>query len=98
MRAYTYPDEDFCLFNEFPHSQMIAPVLILDKQMECSCSLRWLHTHWKRYHSVKSFDYNQFIYDNVPFLENLTSGKMCFREEIVIDTLMIEFSNKIIRS
>ena len=49
--AYTYPDSDFCIFKDFPHSQLIAPVIsVAHRDMECSCPLIWLH---KTYPSFK---------------------------------------------
>ena len=44
-RAYTYPAEDFCLFKDYPHSRMIAPVIALAQQIQCSCSLVWIHKY-----------------------------------------------------
>jgi hypothetical protein len=60
--AYTYPDSDFCIFKDFPHSQLIAPVIILATlDIECSCTLIWLHKYWPRYHlRNKNVDYNDY--------------------------------------
>ena len=48
--AYTFPDSDFCIFKDFPYSQLIAPLIIVaHRNMECSCTLIWLHKYWPRF-------------------------------------------------
>jgi hypothetical protein len=82
--AYTFPDKDFCLFKNFPHSQMITPVIILGKGgLECTCSLIWLHQYWQRYHDQHShnFEYNNNIYFNKPHLEYLRSKEICLKNQ-----------------
>jgi hypothetical protein len=82
--AYTFPDKDFCLFKNFPHSQMITPVIILGKGgLECTCSLIWLHQYWQRYHDQHShnFEYNNNIYFNNPHLEYLRSKEICLKNQ-----------------
>ena len=41
---YTFPDEDLCLFKNFPHKQFIIPVLggDLDTKLKFSCTIIWL--------------------------------------------------------
>jgi hypothetical protein len=82
--AYTFPDRDFCLFKNFPHSQMIMPMIILGKGgLECTCSLIWLHQYWQRYHDMDSlnFEYNNNVfYNNLPF-EYLRSKEICLKNQ-----------------
>jgi hypothetical protein len=82
--AYTFPDKDFYLFKNFPHSQMITPVIILGKGgLECTCSLIWLHQYWQRYHDQDSlnFEYNKnILYDTPPF-EYLRSKEICLKNQ-----------------
>jgi hypothetical protein len=83
-RAYTFPDRDFCLFKNFPHSQMITPVIILGKSgMECTCSLVWLHQYWHRYHYqyTHNFEYNNNVYYNNPPYEYLRSKEICLKNQ-----------------
>ena len=43
VQPYSYPENDYCLFNRFPHHQLIYPIIIMFKQnVECSCTLVWL--------------------------------------------------------
>ena len=39
---YEYPDDDLCLFKEFPHEHLVAPVLIGKENLKCTCTLLWL--------------------------------------------------------
>jgi hypothetical protein len=83
-RAYTFPDRDFCLFKNFPHSQMITPVIILGKSgLECTCSLIWLHQYWQRYHyqHTHNFEYNNNVYYNDPPFEYLRSKEICLKNQ-----------------
>ena len=43
QKGYYYPNEDFCLFEHFPHQQMVYPNIYFDKEIkECSCTVIWL--------------------------------------------------------
>ena len=39
---YEYPDEDFCLFQHFPHDHLVYPMLVPGKKIKCSCTVLWL--------------------------------------------------------
>ena len=48
--AYTYPNKDFCLFKEFPHTQLVAALIKLGQSdIKCSCTLIWLHKYQEKY-------------------------------------------------
>ena len=40
---YSYPDSDFCLFRDFPHSQLVLPMILnseeVDETIECTCTI-----------------------------------------------------------
>ena len=42
QKSYLYPDEDFCLFQHFPHENLVYPVIISDDSLNCSCTIMWL--------------------------------------------------------
>ena len=44
-RIYSFPNEDICLFKNFPHAQLVLPVIVLNQMIECSCTLIWLIQH-----------------------------------------------------
>ena len=33
-KSYRYPDEDICLFRQFPHTRLVVPVIVLDEVIE----------------------------------------------------------------
>jgi hypothetical protein len=85
-RAYTFPNKDFCLFKNFPHSQMIAPAIYLGNTgLECTCTLVWLHKYWYRYHvESEDFEYNNYIEVNVNYpisIRMLESKEICLKEK-----------------
>ena len=48
-QVYTYPDEDFCLFEHFPHDHLVVPIILPGKKIECSCTLLWLIQYYSFY-------------------------------------------------
>jgi hypothetical protein len=46
---YEYPNEDLCLFREFPHARHVYPLIVPGKQPECTCTLLWLQANISRY-------------------------------------------------
>ena len=54
-RAYTYPDEDLCLFRNFPHKQLVIPFLPNLDELDCTCTIVWLVQNYKIY----SLKYNK---------------------------------------
>jgi hypothetical protein len=57
---YEYPDEDLCLFKEFPHKRLVYPIIVAGKRLECTCTLYWLQSN------INYFDYDisvTFEYD-----------------------------------
>lgn len=45
--SYTYPNEDFCYFTNFPHKHMVFPVLKSKRALECTCTIVWLLLNYK---------------------------------------------------
>ncbi len=58
-RIYTYPNEDICLFKDFPHSRLVYALIESGARLECTCTLQWLQLHARLYASkVKpTYDY-----------------------------------------
>ena len=46
---YEYPNEDLCLFKDFPHERSVYPLLMPGKRLECTCTLFWLQKNLDRY-------------------------------------------------
>lgn len=49
LLPYNFPDEDFCIFKDFPFNQLIFPVLAY--QNETTCSFSWLIQYLNYYDS-----------------------------------------------
>ena len=59
-RFYKYPEEDFCIFKDFPHRQLVAPIISSGKSIACTCTILWLIQYGELY---KKFDH--YNYDNL---------------------------------
>jgi hypothetical protein len=64
-RFYTFPNEDICLFKNFPHSQLVLPLIIFDptkfETNEYSCTLVWLQQYYKLYFSRDFTVFSRYI-------------------------------------
>jgi hypothetical protein len=40
--SYLFPEKDFCLFTDFPHSQSVFPIINTVSNLSCTCSLLWV--------------------------------------------------------
>ena len=60
-KAYTYPDEDFCLFEHFPHEKLVYPFIVSGAILECSCTIYWL-IKYSDFYFVDNF-YQRFKHD-----------------------------------
>ena len=87
--VYEYPDEDFCIFKDFPFKRSVYPSLLLGKtQLECSCTLIWLIQYSKFY--LNDVDYTNYLdEDSVSHLDLSKSitpkhclGKLKLRKSI----------------
>ena len=62
---YTFPNEDICLFKDFPHSQLVLPLILYDASRfdttECTCTLVWLQQHYKLYFYNNFSQFNAYI-------------------------------------
>jgi hypothetical protein len=87
-KYYTFPNEDICLFKQFPHSQLIIPLLVysplkFNKEEECSCTTYWLLQNYKYYFSSE-FEYlHQYVNlltEYIEYFENVTISS-CVRND-----------------
>ena len=46
---YEYPNEDLCLFKDFPHNRYVYPLIMPGRQLECTCTLYWLQFNSYKY-------------------------------------------------
>jgi hypothetical protein len=56
---YEYPNEDLCLFKDFPHERLVYPIIVPGKRLECTCTLYWLQSKAHYYENEINiiFDY-----------------------------------------
>ena len=86
-KYYTFPNEDICLFKNFPHTQLVLPIIIFDPikfdSNDCSCTHVWLVQYYKFYFTNNFTNFNQYItlqpqYEDL--FKNETVNK-CLRNE-----------------
>jgi hypothetical protein len=79
---YEYPNEDICLFANFPHQQLVFPILVPGKILECTCTLKWLEMHSRVYKSLINYtkDYTSF-YESQFATSKLSSYLFCSKNE-----------------
>jgi len=51
---YTYPNEDICLFKDFPHSHLVFAYIFPDEKLKCTCTLKWLNLYVKHFKPMES--------------------------------------------
>ena len=66
---YDYPDEDLCLFKDFPHQNLVYPILLPGKLIKCTCTLIWLKFFSHLYEPLLNETFNYINDDNL-FNEN----------------------------
>jgi hypothetical protein len=85
-RFYTFPNEDICLFKNFPHSQLVLPLIIFDpanfRSNECSCTLIWLIQYYKLFFS-EVFQYITIDPEYENLLVNQTMNQCKISEKIL---------------
>jgi hypothetical protein len=77
-QVYAYPDEDICLFKNFPHLQLVYPVIMIEDQFECSCSLAWLTQFYRSYKSLRIVFFQSFFFGNRSTVEEYCTKKNNF--------------------
>ena len=70
-QVYTYPDEDICLFRDFPHAHMVFPMIHSGEYLQCSCTIVWL-IQYARFYLMPDSDSLTYSYDLYPAKEEDT--------------------------
>ena len=42
IEKYEFPDQDFCLFRNFPHQKLVFPIINSKPNLDCNCTLLYL--------------------------------------------------------
>jgi hypothetical protein len=88
LKAYEYPDEDLCLFKDFPHSRFYLPIIMPGERIACTCSLKWLQMHYENYTQIFQItnNYKYFQLDEDTFLSGIKYlFRFCDENEETID-------------
>ena len=79
--VYNYPDEDLCLFKDFPHAQLVYPSITLTDTVTCSCTLIWLIRYSKYYMNEDLTHYDQDLYLDYPSGLGNFSVRQCLHKD-----------------
>ncbi len=76
---YKYPDEDMCLFRDFPHEKLIFPLIVFTSKFDCTCTILWLIKYYNLYYKedFSDFRFESTGYFGTPNYPNL-SAQICF--------------------
>lgn len=83
-RSYEYPDEDFCLFKNFPHEKLVFPIIHSRESLNCSCTLLWLLKN--------SANYSDQVEIMTLSVRNCTSNETSSWEDLMSNC---EFENRV---
>jgi hypothetical protein len=80
---YKYPDEDMCLFRDFPHEKLIFPLIIFTSKFDCTCTILWLIKYYNLYYKedFSDFRFESIGYIGTPNYPNL-SAQICFGSKL----------------
>lgn len=48
-QEFSYNDEEFCLFKNFPSNRFVYPIIKTKPALQCSCTVLWLIKNYKAY-------------------------------------------------
>jgi hypothetical protein len=82
-REYQFPSEDLCLFKEFPHDQLIFPLISAKKRRNCSCTVLWLLKNYDVFYKSPQFRFFYGIDDEDLTMKycSLVSSTQCNFDE-----------------
>ena len=83
-KTYDYPEEDLCLFKDFPHRQLVVPMILAEmNSFQCTCTIKWLmqYTHAYINNDYAYYDLklaNQFISQSrIYIVKNCSQSLVC---------------------
>jgi len=68
VELYSYPNEDICLFKDFPHSHLVFALIFPYEKLNCTCTLKWLYLYTTYLH-------NKTVNDNYSFFDIYASSE-----------------------
>ena len=67
-KFYAYPEEDLCIFKDFPHRQLVAPIISNAEPIACTCTILWLIQYadlYRKFDSQQYADLESYVKINV---------------------------------
>ena len=94
---YEYPDEDFCLFSNFPHDKLIYPLIQPGSDINCSCTILFLIRYVQNFAGIDQWivKKSKMVYDTSPnfyCIKKLDLLKKCNFEKRLISCKRSNFS------
>jgi len=90
-KPYTYGTEDICLFEKFPHSHLVVPILNSNEKMRCSCTLKWLQSYYYLYKTKLNLTLDFDLYYEERF-KTLVEISLLFQYCNFLDDLECDFT------
>jgi hypothetical protein len=60
--SYAYPEDDLCIFEKFPHTKLVFPLLIFSNEVKCTCTILFLIQHYDLYFKKDFSDFSSQIF------------------------------------
>ena len=97
IKTYDYPNEDICLFKDFPHQQLVYPSIFLENaNSKCSCTVIWLiqYSHVYLNKDYSEYDINiKVIYAGLYL--NFTARNCYLHRDLLNQTKTCDFPNRL---
>ena len=84
---YDYPNEDICLFKDFPHERLVYPVIIPGRRLACTCTLVWLQKYYYLYKPEinDDMDYDRNYNHQIQIFEINSTFNYCINQNLKCD-------------
>jgi hypothetical protein len=80
-QGYAYPNEDFCVFKNFPHEKLVYPAIMsTDEEIQCSCTVFWLIQHSEIYFYANFSFYDENFFGSYPDEFASISARNCLKK------------------
>jgi hypothetical protein len=83
-KVFDYPDEDLCLFKDFPHSHLVVPIISPGVKIACTCTLQWLEMYLHLYEPwFYTINASSYVYDYKTSLQKREyTLKFCYEQTL----------------
>lgn len=71
--TYSFPDEDFCLFKNYPHERLALPIIFTKALINCTCTQCWLLRYNSIYNKIINKTTMDIEFTQSPFILNCSN-------------------------